>query len=233
MSWTLSETLSKCPSFILYSSKPKSFNSLYFSTGFDALGATVLYRTTWGDYVTGFESRLVLVSKALYHTCFICGRRCKWWSRRPKLTSSVISDVKPIIYIYIYNSVASGSGTVFSPQLVRTMIQFLGKLGISPYVVVNKGLQFHGVSNFRRWRRALAWELQSFWMHWLRWRCLVALGRVTFGFSFLGEVERRVLVLHCSRSCAGDTPMSGSVSRKLCMHRTSKCLVSLADIWPF
>ena len=43
------------------------------------------------------------LSKALYHTCFICGQRCKWWSRRPKLTSSVISDVKPIIYIYIYH----------------------------------------------------------------------------------------------------------------------------------
>ena len=50
-------------------------------------------------YVAGFESRLVLLSKALYHTCFICGQRCKWWSRRPKLTLSVISDVKPIIYI--------------------------------------------------------------------------------------------------------------------------------------
>ena len=35
----------------------------------------------------------MLLSKALYHTCFICGQRCKWWSRRPKLTSSVISDV--------------------------------------------------------------------------------------------------------------------------------------------
>ena len=47
------------------------------------------------------------LSKALYHTCFFCGQRCKCWSRRPQLTSSVISDVKPIIYIlhlhfYIY-----------------------------------------------------------------------------------------------------------------------------------
>ena len=50
-------------------------------------------------YVAGFEPRLVPLSKALYHTCFICGQRCKWWSRWPKLTSSVISDVKPIIYI--------------------------------------------------------------------------------------------------------------------------------------
>ena len=50
-------------------------------------------------YVAGFESRLALLSKALYHTCFICGQRCKRWFRRPKLTSSVISDVKPIIYI--------------------------------------------------------------------------------------------------------------------------------------
>ena len=52
-------------------------------------------------YVAGLEPRLVPLSKALYHTCFICGQRCKRWSRRPKLTSSVISDVKPIIYIYI------------------------------------------------------------------------------------------------------------------------------------
>ena len=47
--------------------------------------------------------RLVHLSKALYHTCFICGQRCKCWSRRPQLTSSVISDDKAIIYIYIYN----------------------------------------------------------------------------------------------------------------------------------
>ena len=58
-------------------------------------------------------SRLVLQSKALYHTCFICGQRCKCWTRRPKLTSSVISDVKPIIYIfYIYVSIVYNiSGT--------------------------------------------------------------------------------------------------------------------------
>ena len=53
--------------------------------------------------VAQFEPRLVPISKALYHTCFICGQRCKWWSHRPKLTSSVISDVKAIIYICIYN----------------------------------------------------------------------------------------------------------------------------------
>ena len=51
---------------------------------------------------SGFESRLVPLCKALYHTCFIWGQRCKWWSRRPKLTPSVISDVKPIIYIFFY-----------------------------------------------------------------------------------------------------------------------------------
>ena len=48
-----------------------------------------------------FCSHIFAISKALYHTCFICGQRCKWWSRQPKLTSSVISDIKPIIYIYI------------------------------------------------------------------------------------------------------------------------------------
>ena len=54
--------------------------------------------------VAGFESRLVLLSKALYHTCFICGQRCKLWSRRPKLTSLVISDVKPITYSFKKNT---------------------------------------------------------------------------------------------------------------------------------
>ena len=39
------------------------------------------------------------LSKVLYRTCIICGQRCKCW---PKLTSWVISDVKPIIYIYTY-----------------------------------------------------------------------------------------------------------------------------------
>ena len=47
------------------------------------------------------------LSKTLYHTCFICGQRCKCWSRLPKLTSSVISDVKPIIYIFdIFDSLS-------------------------------------------------------------------------------------------------------------------------------
>ena len=44
--------------------------------------------------------RLVPLSKALYHACFICGQRCKWCSRWLKLTLSVISDVKPIVYIF-------------------------------------------------------------------------------------------------------------------------------------
>ena len=56
-------------------------------------------RLCGNHYVAGFASWLVLLSKALYHTCFICGQRCKWWSHWPKLTLSVISDVKPIIYI--------------------------------------------------------------------------------------------------------------------------------------
>ena len=39
-------------------------------------------------------------SKALYHTCFIREPGCNWWSRRPNLTPTVISDVKSTIYIY-------------------------------------------------------------------------------------------------------------------------------------
>ena len=45
------------------------------------------------------------LSKALYHTCFISGQRCKLWSRRPKLTSSVISDVRSTIYIFLTTKV--------------------------------------------------------------------------------------------------------------------------------
>ena len=49
-----------------------------------------------------YAAIITLPVSTLYHTCFICGQRCKWWSRRPKLTSSVISDIKPIIYIYFF-----------------------------------------------------------------------------------------------------------------------------------
>ena len=47
-----------------------------------------------------FEPQFVPLSKALYHNCFINGQRCKCWSRRPKLTSLVISDIKPTTYIF-------------------------------------------------------------------------------------------------------------------------------------
>ena len=46
--------------------------------------------------------QLVPLSKALYCTCFIRGQGCKSWSCRSKLTLSVISDVKPIIYSFIF-----------------------------------------------------------------------------------------------------------------------------------
>ena len=41
----------------------------------------------------------VSLCKTLYQTCFSRGQGCKWWSYRPKVTSSVLSDVKPINYI--------------------------------------------------------------------------------------------------------------------------------------
>ena len=65
-------------------------------------------------YVAGFEPRLMPLSKALYHTCFICGQRCKWWSRRPKLTSSVISDVKPMLHFFFLHAVMGWAATSFS-----------------------------------------------------------------------------------------------------------------------
>ena len=45
--------------------------------------------------------RFVSLSKTRYHTCFIRGEGCKWWSPRPKLTSFVISDLKPIITWFV------------------------------------------------------------------------------------------------------------------------------------
>ena len=47
----------------------------------------------------GSYPRLARLNEALYRAWLICGRICKWWFRRPKLTSSVISDVKGIFYI--------------------------------------------------------------------------------------------------------------------------------------
>ena len=82
----------------------------FFSLRFTCGAGTAIASLCGNHYVAGFESRLVLLSKALYHTCFICGQRCKWWSRRPKLTSSVISDVKPITYILHFYLVCSVQG---------------------------------------------------------------------------------------------------------------------------
>ena len=72
-----------------------------------------------------FEPRLVPLSRALYHTCFIYGQRCKCWSRRPKLISSVISDVKLVIYINILDVdylVSSLMVCVLEVQLMPNML---------------------------------------------------------------------------------------------------------------
>ena len=50
-------------------------------------------------YIACFKPRHVPLSKAHYHTYIICGQRRKLWSCRLKLTSSLISNIKPIIYI--------------------------------------------------------------------------------------------------------------------------------------
>ena len=52
------------------------------------------------EKVGSFVSRLMALSMALYRACFICGRRCPWWSRQLRLTLIVISDIKPIIYSF-------------------------------------------------------------------------------------------------------------------------------------
>ena len=50
----------------------------------------------------GSFPRLVSLSKIFSHTCFIHEQGCKWWSRLPKMTSSVISDVKPVIHFFTF-----------------------------------------------------------------------------------------------------------------------------------
>ena len=44
---------------------------------------------------------VVSLSIALYHTWLIFRQGCKWPSLQPKLTSSLISDIKSIIYIFL------------------------------------------------------------------------------------------------------------------------------------
>ena len=51
--------------------------------------------------VTSF-TRLVSLSKTLYHTCFIRRQGCKWWCCWLKLTVAVIFYVKRIIYSFFY-----------------------------------------------------------------------------------------------------------------------------------
>ena len=69
---------------------------------------SVVFGNSWEVMVPAF----FLVWKNLhhYHICWMCEQRCKCWSHRPKMTSSVISDVTPIIYIYIYIFLCSNCG---------------------------------------------------------------------------------------------------------------------------
>ena len=46
--------------------------------------------------------RLAPISRVLYHTCFIREQVCRWWSCWLKLTLLVISDVRPILYIFTF-----------------------------------------------------------------------------------------------------------------------------------
>ena len=41
---------------------------------------------------------IIIIIIQLYHTCSIRVQECKSWFRQPKLTSSVISNFKPVIY---------------------------------------------------------------------------------------------------------------------------------------
>ena len=58
--------------------------------------------------VVGSYCRFVHLSKTLYHTCFkMVNVECKWWSRRPKLFQSVISDAKAKAVFYCVHSNAN------------------------------------------------------------------------------------------------------------------------------
>ena len=71
----------------------------------------------------GSFPQLVSLSKTFYHACFIYGQGCKCLSRQPKLTSSVISDVKPIIYL---SFLVTLHGILF---LLQLFVEILGLVG--------------------------------------------------------------------------------------------------------
>ena len=48
-----------------------------------------------------FQTPACALKQGTLPYCFICGQRCKCWSHQPILTSSVISDIKHIIYICV------------------------------------------------------------------------------------------------------------------------------------
>ena len=69
-----------------------------------------MYFTNWGKWVRIW---LVPSSKALYHTCFICGQRCKWSSHQLKWASSVISNAKLINFLFTFQDLAAMMGFYF------------------------------------------------------------------------------------------------------------------------
>ena len=66
------------------------------------------YKGSWVSLVaraSDSQSEKNRFESVLWHFIILASsvdRSCKWWSRWPKLTSSVISNVKSIIYIYIF-----------------------------------------------------------------------------------------------------------------------------------
>ena len=77
---------------------------------------------------SGFISLLVPLSKALYHACFICGQRFKWWSRRPKLTLSAISGIKPIIYIFLHWKITRNLKSTTDDSITDNILRVTGAI---------------------------------------------------------------------------------------------------------
>ena len=80
----------------------------------------------WQSLHCGFRIPVVPLSKVLYHTCFVSGQRCKYWSRQPKLTSSVSSDVKPFTFTFLFQDFLPGLALIFTGRW------HFGKVGLLP-----------------------------------------------------------------------------------------------------
>ena len=92
--------------------------SIYCGTcGLVQLQHIVLYVVHYIMWTMWVRIRRVPLSKALYHTCFIRKQGSNWWCYRPKLTWSVILDIKPVVYIFLHFTESVKEPVTFSMQV--------------------------------------------------------------------------------------------------------------------